>query len=108
MAEGVLINLKSLKKLSALVLVSPSKGMVVQVYGTAEKEAPASITDPGWVALSSTLAIKKTSTRFKLRKPKVGFRQLVVWISKAPPAAIGTPTAPGHVKVGEVEVFPAT
>ena len=108
MAEGVLINLKSLKKLSALVLVSPSKGMVVQIYGTAEKQAPASITDPGWVALSSTLALKKTSTRFKLRKPKVGFRQLVAWISKAPPAAIGTPTAPGHVKVGEIEVFPAS
>ena len=36
MAEGVLINLKSLKKLSALELVSSSKGMVVQIYGTAE------------------------------------------------------------------------
>ncbi len=108
MAEGVLIDLKSLKKLAALQLVSTSKGMVVQIYGTAEKEAPASITDPGWVALSAPLALKKTSTRFKLRKPKVGFRQLVVWISKAPPAAIGTPTAPGHVRVGEVEVFPAS
>ncbi len=59
-------------------------------------------------AVVHALAIKKTSTRFKLRKPKVGFRQLVAWISKAPPAAIGTPTAPGHVKVGEVEVFPAS
>ncbi len=108
MAEGVLINLKSLKKLSALEHVSSSKGMVVQIYGTAETQAPASITDPGWVALTHPLAIKKSSTRFKLLKPKVGFRQLVVWISKAPPAAIGTPTAPGHVKVGEVEVFPAS
>ncbi|HTQ69541.1 MAG TPA: hypothetical protein VMI13_12710 [Solirubrobacteraceae bacterium] len=107
MAEGVSINLKSLKKLSVLELVSTSKGMVVQVYGTTETKPPASITDPAWVALSSPLALKKTTTRFKLRKPKQGFRQLVVWISKAPAAAIGTPTAPGHVKVGEVEVFPA-
>jgi hypothetical protein len=107
MAEGLLINLKSLKKLSALELVSTSKGMVVQVYGTTEKQAPASITDPGWVALSAPLALKKTNTRFKLRKPKQGFRLVTVWISKAPASAVGTPTAPGHVKVGEVELFPA-
>ena len=82
--------------------------MVVQIYGTTETQAPGSITDPGWVALSRPLAIKKTSTRFKLRKPKHGLPLVVVWISKAPPSAIGTPTAPGHVKVGEVELFPTS
>jgi hypothetical protein len=108
MAEGVLIDLKSLKKLSALELASTSKGMVVQVYGTAEKQAPTSITDPGWVPLSAPLALKKTTTRFKLRKPKQGFRYILAWISKAPTSAVGTPTAPGHVLVGEVELFPAS
>jgi hypothetical protein len=107
MAEGVLIDLKALKKLSALELVSTSKGMVVQVYGTTETKPPASITDAGWVALTHPFAIKKTHTHFKLLKPKQGFRYVVVWISKAPASAIGTATAPGHVKVGEVEVFPA-
>ena len=107
MAEGVLIDLKSLKKLSVLELVSTSKGMVVQVYGTTEKKPPTSIIDPAWVALSAPLAIKKTVTRFKLRKPKKGFRLVAVWISKAPASAVGTPTAPGQVKVGELEVFPA-
>ncbi len=73
MAEGVLINLKSLKKLSALELVSPTKGMVVQVYGTAEAKPPASITEPSWVPLTKPFALKKTHTRFKLLKPKNGF-----------------------------------
>jgi hypothetical protein len=108
MAEGVLINLKSLKKLSALELVSPTKGMVVQVYGTAAATPPASITETSWVPLTKPFALKKTHTRFKLLKPKTGFRYTVVWISKAPPSAVGTPTAPGHVKVGEIEVFPAS
>ncbi|HTY96823.1 MAG TPA: zinc ribbon domain-containing protein [Solirubrobacteraceae bacterium] len=107
MAEGVLIDLKALKKLSALELVSTSKGMVVQVYGTTETKPPVSITEAAWVALSRPLAIKKAHTHFKLLKPKQGFRYVVVWISKAPASAIGTPTAPGHVKVGEVELFPA-
>jgi len=108
MAEGVLIDLKSLKKLVALALTSTSKGMVVQVYGTTEKQAPTSITDPGWTPLSAPLALKKTTTRFKLRKPKQGFRYALVWISKAPASAVGTPTAPGHVVVGEVELFPTS
>ncbi len=108
MAEGVLIDLKALKKLSALELVSTSKGMEVQVYGTTETKPPTSITEAGWVALTHPFAIKKTHTHFKLLKPKQGFRYVVVWISKAPASAIGTPTAPGHVKVGEVELFPAT
>ena len=82
--------------------------MVVQVYGTTEKKPPASITESAWVPLTAPLALKKTHTRFKLRKPKQGFRFLVVWISKAPAAAVGTPTAPGHVRVGEVELFPAS
>lgn len=31
---------------------------------------------------------------------------MTLWISKAPESAVGTATAPGHVDVNEVELFP--
>jgi hypothetical protein len=30
-----------------------------------------------------------------------------VWISQAPESAVGTPEAPGHVTVNEIELLPA-
>jgi hypothetical protein len=106
MAEGVLINLKSTKHLGALELVTASRGMVVQVYGSAASKAPSSITEHAWVPLTAPLKLSKTSTHFKLRKPKQAFRFVTVWISRAPNSAIGTPSAPGHVGIGEIELFP--
>ena len=108
MAEGVLIDLKARKRLSALQLISPSKGMLVQVYGSTAAKAPASITEKAWVPLTAPLVLKKGNTHFKLRKSKQAFRFVTVWISRAPASAVGTPTAPGQVGIGEIELFPAS
>jgi len=107
MAEGVLIDLNTTRKLSSLVLVTSSPGMTVQVYGASGKTVPASITDPAWVALSHSLVIHKRRTKLKLKEKRKGFEFVTVWISRAGEKSLGTPTAPGHVSVGEVELFAA-
>ncbi len=107
MADGVLIELKTPHKLGALELVTSSPGMTVQVYGADAKTAPTSITDPAWVPLSHSQVLAKKHVRIKLRNQKKPFTFVALWISKAPAASVGTPEAPGHVSVNEIELFPA-
>ena len=45
---------------------------------------------------------------FQAAEAQDGLPLPVLWISKAPASAVGTPTAPGHVKIGEIELFPAS
>ena len=45
--------------------------------------------------------------RVPLRHSKQAFRFVALWISKAPASAVGTPSAPGHVRIDELELFPA-
>jgi hypothetical protein len=108
MAEGLVIDLKTAKRLSAVELITSTPGMSVQVYGANGKTLPASITNPAWVPLSSYLVQQKKKTHIKLRDSAKAFRFVTLWISKAPAASIGTLTAPGHVAVNELELFPAT
>jgi hypothetical protein len=107
MAAGLLIDLKSPRKLSALQLLTTSPGMTVQVYGAVGQAPPTTITDPAWVKLSAKIAQVKRHQRIKLTGASKPFRFVTLWISKAPAASLGTPQAPGHVSVHEVEVFPA-
>jgi hypothetical protein len=106
MAEGLLVNLKSRQKVSAIELITSTPGITVQVYGTKGATPPASITDPAWIALSRSTVIKKKHTRMTLRDSHKAFMYVTLWISQAPQSAIGTPEAPGHVSVGELELFP--
>jgi hypothetical protein len=107
MAEGLLIDMKGSQRLSALVLTTSTPGMTVQVYGASGHAAPASITDPAWARLSGELVAKQRSTHITLANSTRAFRFVTLWISKAPASAVGTPRAPGHVKVNELELFPA-
>jgi len=113
MAEGLLIDLKTKQKLSALVLVTSTPGMTVQVYGSDSATAPASITDPAWIPLSPSQVVKKKHLRITLRTPSSDrsnktFTFVTLWISRAPQSSVGTAAAPGHVSVNEVELFPAS
>ena len=105
MAEGLAIDLKSARKLSAVALVTSTPGMVVQVYGTAAQTLPTSITDPAWIKLSPSLPVKAKHMRIKLKSAKA-VRFVTLWISKAPASSVGTPQAPGRVSVNELELFP--
>jgi hypothetical protein len=105
MAEGLAIDLKSARKLSAVALITTTPGMIVQVYGTSARTVPTSITDPAWIKLSPSLPVKARHTRIKLKSAKA-VRFVTLWISKAPAASVGTQQAPGHVSVNELELFP--
>jgi hypothetical protein len=107
MAEGLAIDLKTAQKVGSVKLITATPGMSVQIYGANGSTLPASITDPAWVALSPSLNAKKRTTTIKLRDAGKAFRFITLWISQAPQSSIGTPSAPGHVDVNELELFAA-
>jgi hypothetical protein len=107
MAEGLLIDLKGKQKVATLQLVTSTPGMRVQVYGANVQTAPTSITDPAWTTLTPPKIVKKKRLRISLRDSTKAFTFITVWISQAPQSALGTPEAPGHVDINEVELFPA-
>jgi len=106
MAVGLLIDLNTAQKLSSLELITSTPGMTVEVFGANGSTAPISITDPAWTHLSPYQVEKKRHMLIKLGDSTKAFRFVTLWISGAPPASIGTPTAPGRVSVNEVELFP--
>ncbi len=116
MAEGLVIDLNTPRKLGAVGLATTTPGMTVQIYGADGQAPPTSITDPAWVALTPALQTSKKHARIKLGGPnapaavqqaaKQPHRFVVLWISQAPASAVGTPEAPGHVSVNELELFP--
>jgi hypothetical protein len=114
MAEGLVIDLNNSRKLAALALSTTTPGMTVQVYGANGATPPASIIDPAWVSLSPSLVEKKRHVRIKFGgttaaaklAAKQPYRFIALWISQAPAAFVGTPQAPGHVSVNELELFP--
>ena len=106
MAQGLLINLKGKQKISAMQLVTATPGIRIQVYGANVTSAPTSITDSAWVRLSPPRTVKKRRLRMSLRDSSKAFQFVTVWISQAPASAVGTATAPGHVDINEVELFP--
>jgi len=115
MAEGLVIDLNTPRKLAAIGLTTTTPGMTVQIYGADGQAPPTSITDPAWVALTPALQAKKKHARIKLgatgsaatqAAAKQAHRFVVLWISQAPASAVGTPEAPGRVSVNELELFP--
>ncbi len=104
---GVALDLKSPRKISALKLITDTPGMTIQVLATTASTLPAAITDPAWVKLSSSAVETQRRLRIALRDTTTAFRFVLLWISRAPAASVGTPQAPGHVSINELEVFPA-
>lgn len=113
MAEGVVIDLNTPRKLAALALSTTTPGMTVQVYGANGEAPPTSITDPAWAALSPSFVEQKKHARIKFggttaagqAAAKLAYRFIALWISQAPASAVGTPAAPGHISVNEIELF---
>ncbi len=105
MAEGLVIDLKSARHLELLELRTSTPGATVEVYGSDGHTLPASITDPAWRQLSAPHVLKKTA-KLKLHSSQKAYRFVVVWLTKAPAASVGTPQAPGHVALNELALFP--
>jgi hypothetical protein len=107
MAEGLLLDLKTAQKVALVELVTSTPGMTIQLYGAKGSTPPSSITDPAWSKLTHSIVIHKRHVRLKLLEATRAFRYVAVWISNAAPASVGSPQAPGHVSVNELELFPA-
>jgi hypothetical protein len=113
LAEGLIIDLNTSRKLSALALTTTTPGMTLQVYGANAAAPPASITDPAWSALTRSFTEGKRRARIKLgggsaaaaQAAKQPYRFIVLWISQAPASAVGTAQDPGRVSVNELELF---
>jgi hypothetical protein len=105
LAEGVLIDVKTARRFGSAKLATSSVGMSVELYGANGKTAPTSITDPAWIPLDHSRVVAKKHITIKLRHSKRPFRFVTLWISRAPAASVGTPEAPGHVSVDELELF---
>jgi hypothetical protein len=113
MAEGIVIDLNTPRKLAALALSTTTPGMTVQVYGANGEAPPTSIIDPAWASLSPSLVEKKKHAKIKFggttaagqAAAKLAYRFIALWVSQAPASAVGTPAAPGHISVNELELF---
>ena len=103
---GLLVDLKNAQKLAELELITSTPGLTAQVYGANGAAPPATISDPAWTSLSAPRVEKKRHTLIKLADSTKAFRFIILWISGAPAASVGTPTAPGRVSVNEIELFP--
>ncbi len=110
MADGLLVDFNTPRRVSAVAITTSTPGVVVQVYGASGSAPPTSITDPAWNALSASVVLTKGHMRIKLggdtAASKGPHRFVVLWLSKAPQSAVGTPQKPGHVSINELEYFP--
>src|SRR2546430_6092510 len=107
MGEGLVIDLKSARKLGSLSVITSPPGMTAQVYGANGHSLPTTITDPSWVRLNGAKALEKRHTKLALRESSKAFRFALLWISKAAPVRGGTIGTPPPVSVNELELFPA-
>jgi hypothetical protein len=106
MQAGLQIDLRSPQKVGSLTVITSTPGMRVQVYGVNAATAPATIADPAWIKLAPSFVVSKRHQHLKLHPPLHSVRYVVLWISHAPAASVGTPQRPGHVSVNEIELFP--
>jgi hypothetical protein len=106
MAAGLALDLKTARHLGTLELHTPMPGMTLEVFGSNASTIPATIVDPGWTKLTPSHLVKKKTATIKLGTGGKTFRFIVLWFTMAPAAAVGTPTAPGHISIGEVVPYP--
>jgi hypothetical protein len=106
MAEGLALDLKTARHLGTLELHTSTPGMTLEVFGSGGSKLPATIVDPAWSKLTPSHLVKKKAATIKLATGGRTYRFVVLWFTKAPASAVGTPTAPGHISIGEAVLYP--
>lgn len=106
MAAGLALDLKTARHLGTLEVHTSTPGMTLEVFGANGSAIPATIVDPAWKKLTPSHLVKKKNATIKLGTGGKAFRFIVLWFTKAPESAVGTPTAPGHISIGEVVPYP--
>jgi hypothetical protein len=106
MAAGLALDLKTPHHLGSLEVRTTTPGVTVEVFGANGSKIPATIVDPAWTKLGDTHVLKKKKNTIKLATGGEALRFIVLWLTKAPASAVGTPTAPGHVSINETVLYP--
>ena len=101
LGAGIDIDLKSLHRVSKVVLVTDTPGMAVTVYGSAAATPPATITDPAWTQLAAKASVKHDQT-LKLATGGRRLRQILAFVVHGP----GSGSA-GQVDIAELSVYPS-
>ncbi len=101
---GLTLDLKAPLKIAQLTLITESVGMTVQVYGTTGAKIPQALDSEEWVHLSKAHVVKKRKASIALSEDKKAFRQLLVWIAKAPTSSSGQFTA-SEVSIDEIQLY---
>jgi hypothetical protein len=106
MAAGLALDLKTPHHLGGLEVRTSTPGVTVEVFGANGGRIPATIVDPAWTKLGDTRVLKKKKNTLKLAASGRTFTFIVLWLTRAPAASVGTATAPGHVSIDETVLFP--
>lgn len=106
MAVGLLVDFKTQRRVGSVEVITSTPGMTIQIYGANGTAVPTTITARAWHQLQNATKMAKKHESFKLKDSAHSYRWITLWISRAPAASVGTPTAPGHVSVNEIELFP--
>jgi hypothetical protein len=106
MAAGLALDLKTARHLGTLEIHTSTPGMTIEVFAANGSKLPPTIVDPAWKKLTPSHLVKKKTATIRLATASKAFRFIVLWFTKAPEGAVGTPTAPGHISIGEVVPYP--
>lgn len=101
---GLSLDLKAPLKIAQLTLITETLGITVQVYGTKAGKLPQTLSSKEWVALSHAHLVKKRKASINLSESKKSFRQLLVWIVKAPTSTGGQFTG-SDVAINEIQLY---
>lgn len=103
---GLSLDLNAQLKIAQITLISETVGMAVQIYGTTSKTLPESLSSEEWVRLSKAHVVKKRKATIDLHESSKRFRQLLVWIAKAPTSSSGQFTG-SDVAINELQLYEA-
>jgi hypothetical protein len=101
---GLTLNLNAPLKISQLTLITETTGITVQVYGTKAAKVPQALHSEEWVKLSHAHLVKQRKATIKLSEGTKSFRQLLLWIVKAPTNSSGQFTA-SQVAINEIQLY---
>lgn len=101
---GLDLALNASLSVAQLTLITETVGITVQIYGARSATPPESLSSEGWVRLSKQHLVKKRNATIELGDSKKRFKQLLVWIVKAP-TSVGGQFAGSEVAIDQIQLY---
>ena len=84
LGAGVLLDLKSRERVSALKLLTATPRMTVEILGSSASTPPATPSDPAWSTLAASRTVR-AKQRIKLQGAAARVRYVLVFVTRVPP-----------------------